>query len=233
LWPSTYFAALPNLPRIKTPMTPLLCAVTDRHSLAERSQLSEYIALAVAAGIDWIQIREKDLSARELLAVARGAVKVAAARENATRIIVNDRLDVAIASGAGGVHLGEASMPVAAVNPWRREAVTLKKLPREFLIGASCHSVEAARAAERDGADYVIFGPVFSTPSKEKLGAPQGIKRLAEVSNSVKIPVLAIGGITEENAGECVKAGASGIAAIRMFSGERDLAALVRRLKTL
>jgi thiamine-phosphate pyrophosphorylase len=212
-------------------MTPLLCAVTDRHSLAGPSALSEYVALAVAAGFDWIQIREKDMSARELLAVVRDAAKAAAARENATRIIVNDRLDVAIASGAGGVHLGEASLPVAAVNAWRREAVTLKNLPRDFLIGASCHSMEAARAAERDGADYIIFGPVFSTPSKEKLGAPQGIKRLAEVSISVKIPVLAIGGITEENAGECVKAGASGIAAIRMFSGERDLAALVRRLK--
>jgi len=214
-------------------MTPLLCAVTDRHSLAEHSQLSEYIALAVAAGIDWIQIREKDMSARELLPVARGAMKAAAARDNATRIIVNDRLDVALAAGASGVHLREASLPVAAVNAWRREAVTLRKLPREFLMGASCHSMEAARAAERDGADYVIFGPVFFTLSKEKLGAPQGIKRLAEVSISVKIPVLAIGGITEENAGECVKAGASGIAAIRMFSGERDLAALVARLKTL
>jgi thiamine-phosphate pyrophosphorylase len=214
-------------------MTPLLCAVTDRHSLAKPSQLSEHIAFAVAAGIDWIQIREKDMSARELLAVVRGAVKVAAAGENATRIIVNDRLDVALAARADGVHLGEASMPVAVVNAWRREAVSLKKLPREFLIGASCHSVEAARAAERDGADYIIFGPVYSTPSKEKLGAPQGIKRLAEVSITVKIPVLAIGGITEENAGECVNAGAGGIAAIRMFSGERDLAALVARLKTL
>ena len=212
-------------------MTPLLCAVTDRHSLAEPSELSEYIALAVAAGIDWIQIREKDMSARELLAVVRDAMKAAAARANATRIIVNDRLDVALAAGVGGVHLGEASMPVAAVNAWRRENASLNKLPREFLIGASCHSVEAAGAAERDGADYIIFGPIFFTPSKENLGAPQGIKRLAEVSISVKIPVLAIGGITEENAGDCVKAGASGIAAIRMFSGERDLAALVARLR--
>jgi thiamine-phosphate pyrophosphorylase len=214
-------------------MTPLLCAVTDRHSLAEPSKLSEYIGLAVAAGIDWIQIREKDMSARELLALTRGAVNAAAARANGTRIIVNDRLDVAIASGAGGVHLGEASLPVAAVNAWRRENASLKKLPREFLMGASCHSAEAARAAERDGADYIVFGPVYFTPSKEKLGAPQGIKRLAEVSITVKIPVLAIGGITEENAGECVKAGASGIAAIRMFSGERDLAALVARLRAL
>ena len=160
-------------------MTPLLCAVTDRHSLAGPSALSEYVALAVAAGFDWIQIREKDMSARELLAVVRDAAKAAAARENATRIIVNDRLDVAIASGAGGVHLGEASLPVAAVNAWRREAVTLKNLPRDFLIGASCHSMEAARAAERDGADYIIFGPVFSTP-------PGRLCREADASSSTR-----------------------------------------------
>jgi thiamine-phosphate pyrophosphorylase len=209
-------------------MTPLLCTVTDRHSLAEPSRLGEFIARAVVAGIDWIQIREKDLSARDLLAVTREAVNVAAAsqRANQTRIVVNDRLDVAIASGAGGVHLGEASLPVAAVNAWRRENDL-----RDFLIGASCHSVEAVRAAESDGADYVIFGPVFSTPSKEKFGAPQGINRLAEASKAVRIPVLAIGGITEENARECFDAGAAGVAAIRMFSEARDLAALIGRLR--
>jgi thiamine-phosphate pyrophosphorylase len=210
-------------------MTPLLCTVTDRHSLAEPFLLAEYVARAVDAGIDWIQIREKDFSARELLAVAGGGVKVAAAsrRANATRIIVNDRLDVAMAAGAGGVHLGESSLPVAAVNAWRG-----KRNLREFLIGASCHSAEAVRAAERDGADYVIFGPVFSTPSKGKFGAPQGINRLAEASKGVRIPVLAIGGVTPENAGDCIAAGAAGIAAIRMFSGTDDLAALVERLRS-
>jgi thiamine-phosphate pyrophosphorylase len=214
-------------------MKPLLCYVTDRHSLAEPSLLVEQISRAVATGIDWIQIREKDLSARELLAVAREAVKVAADSQhsNATRIIINDRLDVALAAGAGGVHLGEASMTVAAVNAWRREVALRENSTREFLIGASCHSVEAVRAAERDGADYVNFGPVFATPSKEKFGAPLGINRLAEASKAVRIPVLAIGGITEENAGECFAAGAAGIAAIRMFSEARDLAGLVGRLR--
>jgi thiamine-phosphate pyrophosphorylase len=209
-------------------MTPLLCIVTDRHSLADPSQLTEHIALAVAAGIDWIQIREKDLSARELLTVARDAVKLAGAsqRANATRIIVNDRLDVALAASAGGVHLGESSLPVVTASAWRRDAEL-----REFLIGASCHSVEAVQTAERDGADYVIFGPVFSTPSKQQFGAPQGINRLAEASKAVRIPVLAIGGITEENARECFSAGAAGVAAIRMFSETRDFAALVRRLR--
>ena len=212
-------------------MTPLLCIVTDRHSLADPSTLAEFIARTCAAGIDWIQIREKDLSASELLALVRGAVKAAAARGNATRIIVNDRLDVALAGGAGGVHLGEASLPIAEVAAWRRENAWAEVPPREFLIGASCHSVEAARAAENNCADYVIFGPVFSTPGKEKFGAPQGINRLAEASKAVRIPVLAIGGITPERARKCFAAGAAGIAAIRMFTGERDLAALVGRLR--
>jgi thiamine-phosphate pyrophosphorylase len=209
-------------------MKPLLCYVTDRNVLAEPSLLGEQISCAVAAGIDWIQIREKDLSARKLLEVTRAAVKVA--RSSATRIIVNDRLDVALAAGASGVHLSEASMEVAAVAAWRRENAWAEVPPREFLIGASCHSVEAARAAENDCADYVIFGPVFSTPSKEKFGAPQGIKLLVEASKAVRIPVLAIGGITESNARECFDAGALGIAAIRMFSEARDLAPLAGRL---
>jgi thiamine-phosphate pyrophosphorylase len=214
-------------------MKPLLCYVTDRHVLVAPSLLAEQISRAIAAGIDWIQIREKDLSARELLEVARAAVKVAAAlpRANGTRIIINDRLDVVLAAGAGGVHLGEASMSIAAVSAWRREVSLRENSAREFLIGASCHSVEAVRTAERDGADYVIFGPVFATPSKEKFGSPQGIKLLAEASKAVRIPVLAIGGITEANARECFAAGAAGIAAIRMFSEAGELAGLVGRLR--
>jgi thiamine-phosphate pyrophosphorylase len=214
-------------------MKRLLCYVTDRHELAKPSLLSEQISRAVAAGIDWIQIREKDLSAQELLEVARAAVKVAAdsAHANATRIIINDRLDVALAAGAGGVHLGETSMTVAALSAWRSAAVMENGALKNFLIGASCHSVEAVRAAERDGADYAIFGPVFATPSKEQFGEPQGIKLLADASKVVRIPVLAIGGITEANARECFAAGAAGIAAIRMFSEARDLSAVVERLR--
>lgn len=213
-------------------MPPLLCYVTDRKALAEPARLSEQIARAIAAGIDWIQIREKDLPARELLTVTREAVKSAAAGHNA-RIIVNDRLDVALAAQAHGVHLRESSAPVAVVNAWRRTAISENDSLRGFAIGASCHSVETARAAELDGADYVIFGPVFPTPSKEKFGAPQGIKQLEEASKAVKIPVLAVGGVTEQNARECFAAGAAGIAAIRMFSDARDLAELVERLRAM
>ena len=213
-------------------MPPLLCYVTDRNALAEPARLNEQIARAIAAGIDWIQIREKDLPARELLAVTREAVKAAAAG-NVPRIIVNDRLDVALAAEAHGVHLRDSSAPVAVVNAWRRTAISQNESLRGFSIGASCHSLETACAAEQDGADYVIFGPVFPTPSKEKFGAPQGIKQLAEASKAVKIPVLAVGGVTEQNARECFAAGAAGIAAIRMFSESRDLAALVERLHAM
>jgi thiamine-phosphate pyrophosphorylase len=208
----------------------LLCYVTDRGALSNPADLIGRIARAASAGIPWIQIREKDLSTRELLALVRAAVTVAAensAPESPVRIIVNDRLDVALAARAAGVHLAESSIPVAAVNEWRRRGVSTNAI----MLGASCHSVEAARTAERDGADYVFFGPVFATPGKARFGPPQGLKRLEEVSRSVKIPVLAIGGITAENAGECIAAGAAGIAAIRMFQEAGDLPALAAGLR--
>ncbi|MFZ0818845.1 MAG: thiamine phosphate synthase [Candidatus Acidiferrales bacterium] len=219
--------------------TPLLCYVTDRRALANSAKafidlsaaLAGTIASAAHAGVDWIQIREKDLAARELLAFAQFAVGEAAkftspAREF-VRILINDRLDIALAAGAAGVHLGEQSIPIATVNAVRVAGV----IPKDFLIGASCHSLDAARAAERDGADYVFFGPVFATPSKAALGAPQGISRLAEVSRNLTIPVLAIGGVNEENAADCFAAGSAGIAAIRMFQESEDLPALVARLR--
>jgi thiamine-phosphate pyrophosphorylase len=103
---------------------------------------------------------------------------------------------------------------------------------KKFLVGISCHSVQAAAAAARAGADYIFFGPVFATPSKASFGAPQGPQRLAEVCRAVALPVLAIGGITLENAPDCFAAGAAGIAAIRLFQDAKDLASLVSDLRT-
>ena len=244
----------------KSVQVPVLCYVTDRRNFvsAETSEahqpldarkiLLEKIAAAVAAGVDWIQIREKDLSGKECSLLAREAVRLAASsspgdvartanspkteagREPAfTRILVNDRLDVALAAQAGGVHLGEKSLPA-------EEALRLVKSlhrDKDFLIGVSCHSVEATKAAESGGADYLIFGPVFATPSKAAYGSAQGFDRLAEVCRAVALPVLAIGGITLENAADCFSAGASGIAAIRLFQDSPDLAAVVRALRKL
>jgi thiamine-phosphate pyrophosphorylase len=223
-------------PLNKSTRAPLLCYVTDRSLLAADSVgahklLSQKIAAAAAAGIDWIQIREKDLSGREFNSLTRKAQQFAADSESSaarrTRILLNDRLDIALATKAGGVHLGEKSLPPEEV----RRLVKSRHREEDFLIGVSCHSLEAAKTAERGGADYLIFGPVFATPSKGAYGAPQGLNRLAAVCQAVALPVLAIGGITVENARDCLSAEAAGIAAIRLFQDAPDLAAAVRTLQ--
>jgi thiamine-phosphate pyrophosphorylase len=188
--------------------------------------LLDSIRRAIDCGADWIQIREKHLPARELLSLSRDAVAAAhnASRDSANRarVIVNDRLDVALAAGASGVHLGSESIPVASAVEWLRSG----KAPTDFAVGASSHGLDDARSAERAGASYIFFGPVFDTPSKRGFGAPQGLDRLSEVCAAVKIPVIAIGGVNEENAASCIEAGASGIAAIRLFQEASDQAAL-------
>jgi thiamine-phosphate pyrophosphorylase len=216
---------------------PILCYVTDRRILpiekgADASEaLLRVIEALAAAGIDWIQIREKDLSGKDSTALTHQAVerreRAAAGGANSARILVNDRLDIALSERAGGVHLGEQSLPVAEARRLRDSHG-----PRtDFLIGVSCHSPEAAKAAEKGGADYIFFGPVFATPAKAAYGPAQGLVRLAEVCRSVSLPVLAIGGITLENAASCLLAGAKGIAAIRLFQDAKDLNSLVPTLR--
>jgi thiamine-phosphate pyrophosphorylase len=190
---------------------PIVCYVTDRKTLdpaASIARLREAIRMAFTAGADWVQIREKDLPGHELLALARDAVASAQGR-----VIVNDRLDIALAAGAGGVHLGRQSSPAREVVAWCRRG----NAPADFVIGVSCHSLEEAREAESDGANYIFFGPVFETPSKRGFGKPQSIANLAEVCGAVQIPVIAIGGVNAENAAECIQFAAAGIAAIRLF----------------
>ena len=215
---------------------PVLCYVTDRHNFAATNSqeaqetLLSKIAAAVDAGVDWIQIREKDLLGKDCSSLTRKALQQAAkssARKTApTRILVNDQLDVAISERAGGVHLGEKSLPLAEA----KRLVENRGARKDFLIGISCHSLEAARAAASGGADYLFFGPIFATPSKAAFGAPQGLERLAEVCRAVHIPVLAIGGITLTNAADCLAAGASGIAAIRLFQDAWDMSSVVKSL---
>jgi len=202
----------------------IVCYVTERKSLnpavapAGASNLLKNIRRAVEAGVNWVQIREKDLPARELLELARRAVQMAAEREEgnlgSARVIVNDRLDVALAAGAHGVHLGHESLAAGDVMRWCRAG----NAPAEFAIGVSCHSLEEARKAESAQADYIFLGPIFETPSKMKFGAPQGLAKLAEICRAVPdMKVVAIGGVNAENAASCIRAGAAGIAAIRMF----------------
>ena len=207
--------------------------MTDRQSLrAAEGQnyewaLTQRISNAVRAGVDWIQIRERDLSARELMNLTRSAIRVGKNRSapGEARILVNDRFDVAWAAGAGGVHAGEKSLPVRVLVAGRRASGLAN-----FLVGASCHSRDAALSAAEEGADYLFFGPVFATPSKRVFGPPQGLARLAEVCGAVSIPVIAIGGIALENAFACREAGAAGIAAIRLFQQTSDLTEIVSAL---
>jgi thiamine-phosphate pyrophosphorylase len=177
------------------------CYITDRRKLS--GSLLDAIARNLAAGIEWIQIREKDLSARALFELVEAAGKLANA--HGSKIIVNTRADVAIAARAAGVHLPSGSPPARF---WRRPG---------FLVGVSCHSVEDARQAETEGADYVVFGPVFPPLSKSAGLEPRGFECLARATAAVKIPVLALGGVTRENSAACISAGAAGIAGITIF----------------
>ena len=206
-----------------------LCYVTDRKGLevSPENQCEALVGrmeIAARAGVDWIQLREKDLSGRALAELLREALRRVPA---GCRIVLNDRLDVACALGAGGVHLGRESLSVEDA----RRLARGRGATQDFLVGASTHSLAAALSAEKAGADYLVFGPVYATPSKAQYGPPQGIERLREVCHAVSLPVLAIGGITLENARACLEAGAAGIAAIRLFAEASDLAAVVDRLR--
>lgn len=211
---------------------PLLCYVTDRKSLTGSSGkghsclLLDKIEAVGRAGVDWVQIREKDMSGREMAELVAEALRLV---PRACRVVVNDRLDVAMAADAGGVHLGEAGLPVNEV----RRLVQERNLQSDFHVGVSTHSLEAAMEAQKAGADYLIFGPVFATPSKSGYGTPQGLGELERVCQSVSLPVLAIGGVTLENAGACLAAGACGVAAIRLFQDAADPTAVVTEMRQM
>jgi thiamine-phosphate pyrophosphorylase len=179
-----------------------LCLVTDRSQTRGRDLVDVVIA-CVTAGLPAVQVREKDLPAADLAALCRRLREPT--RERGALLIVNDRADVALAVGADAVQRTHASLSVAEIR-----AVVDKRLR----VGASTHSREDAIAAEADGADWIVFGPVYDTPSKRGYGAPQGLRNLEAVVASVRLPVIAIGGITPERVAEVRGAGAHGVAAI-------------------
>ena len=163
--------------------------ITDRHAAGGEARLLACVERAAAQGVDWIQVREKDLAARELCGLVRRIVGIAA--PHGTRVLVNSRLDVALAAGAHGVHLSGNSV---APRLWR--AI----VPAGFLIGVSTHTLEELRLAEMEGADFAVFSPIFAVVSKAGYGPALGVEALREAARSVRIPVLALGGITRENA---------------------------------
>jgi len=221
------------------PQRPILCYVTDRRSLPLSTSsdahhlLVDNVVRAAAAGVDWIQLREKDYSGKEWTQLLTESLQRVHAAGAATRIFVNDRVDVALAYGAGGVHLSENGIPVTDACRLRDDFFSANPPGRDFLIGVSCHSLGAALGAARGGADYIYFSPIYNTPSKANYGPPQGIERLARICAAVKIPVIAIGGITAENAKECVEAGTAGVAAIRLFQDSGELNSIVQGLRKI
>lgn len=185
-------------------MPPVICLITAPRTTGD---LGDRIGAAAHAGVQLVQVRQPDADARTLAVLTEAAV--AAVRGTRTRVIVNERLDVALACGAHGVHLRGDSMPAARVRAAVRPG---------FLIGRSVHSVdEAAASAAGGGLDYLIFGTVFATGSKP--GAREaGADALARVCAAVPLPVLAIGGMAPERLGEVASAGAAGFAAIGLFA---------------
>jgi thiamine-phosphate pyrophosphorylase len=192
---------------------------TTRRS-KEFSLILDQIHTAIAAEISLVQIREKQLAARVLYELVVEAM--ALARESSTRLLVNDRVDIALSAHADGVQLTSESMPAAVVR---------KIAGKQFMIGVSTHSVAEASAAQQGGADFAVFGPVFETESKRAFGPPQGVDKLAEVTTRLgDFPVVAIGGITVENSAECFRAGASGVAAIGLFEDGKTLPTTVEAI---
>ena len=218
------------------PARPILCYVTDRRSLPLSTSADAHNLLfasverAAAAGVDWIQLREKDFSGKEWEELVHESLRRISRAGAATRLLVNDRLDVALACGAGGVHLSENGLPVSEACRLRDEFFSSRSEKRDFVVGVSCHSLGASLGAARAGADYIYFSPIFNTPSKANYGPPQGLDRLATICRALAVPVVAIGGISTENAQSCLQAGAAGVAAIRLFQEPSELNDTLRGL---
>ena len=207
---------------------PPVCLITPGDTNAETTptgddflRLLALVRAATRAGVSLVQLREKSLRPRVLYELAARSAEVA--RGTRTRLLVNDRADVARAAGADGVQLTARSL----------DAATVRRLfGPNFLVGVSTHTVEEARAARDGGADFALFGPVFDTPSKRAYGPPAGLARLTEAARALApFPLLAVGGIARDNFRQALEAGARGVAAIRLFGGAEGLGEVVNEIK--
>jgi thiamine-phosphate pyrophosphorylase len=195
-----------------------LLVVTDRHQTKGRL-LVPLLQRVLTAGISSIQLRERDLSARELVTLAREVQTVMAS--STSQLLINDRIDVALALEGVGVHLRSNSLPLS---------VARQMLGVQRLLGISVHSVEEGLLAESQGADYIVLGPIYETPSKQIFGPPLGIHTLEKACTLVRIPIIGIGGVTVARAREMRRAGAFGAAVITAILGADDVESATREL---
>ncbi|MCI0403077.1 MAG: thiamine phosphate synthase [Acidobacteria bacterium] len=216
----------------------LLYYITDRTQLAaneaeRRAKLLARIVEAARCGVDYIQLRERDLSVRDLESLAREAVRAVQDTSSRTRLLINSRTDVALAVGADGVHLRSDDVSASDTRTLLAGAGQ-----RPMLVAVSCHTITEVVRADAGGADFAVFGPVFEKPAGDVHAAHPavGLAGLREVCERTaltmkRMPVLALGGVTVENAAHCVKAGAAGVAGSRLFQ-ESDAAEVVKKLKS-
>jgi len=195
-----------------------LYLITDRHQVPPGRTLVQTVEAALAAGVRAVQLREKDLGAAELLPLARELRELT--RRHGARLLINDRIDIALAVEADGIHLGGHSLPVA---------IARKLLGPQRLIGVSTHHLTEIQRAAELGADFVTFGPVYATPSKAAFGPPQGLEALATACLASRLPVFALGGITPQRVAEVHTAGAFGVALIAAIIAADDPQQATRR----
>lgn len=192
------------LPRLRggklLPARVIRCYITDRKQMGGIEPLIDRVARHLEAGVDYLQVREKDLSGRELLALARRITDLP--NPKGTRVLINSRVDIALAAGAHGVHLPADSPPVSELR---------RIVPEGFVIGVSCHTLSELEAAQREGADFAVYGPIHAPRSKTIHGAPLGVEALALACRRVRLPVLALGGITAESIPPFAKPGQRGL----------------------
>jgi len=197
-----------------------LYLVTDRHQARGRP-LQDVVSAALRAGVRAVQLREKDLPTRLLLALARELTDLA--RSYGARVLVNDRADVCLAADSDGTHL-----PTAGLRP----AAARRVLGPGRLIGVSAHSTDEAVRAEKDGADFIVLGPIFETPAKRDFGPPIGLGELERARMRCSVPLFGIGGVTTPRVRDVVKAGAHGVAVVGSVMAADDVERAARELLT-
>jgi thiamine-phosphate pyrophosphorylase len=198
-----------------------LYLVTDR-ALARGRTVPEVVSAAVSGGVTCVQVREKEAGARDFLAEVRATLRALAG--TGVPLIINDRVDVALAAGADGIHVGQTDLPLADVR---------RLVGEEMIVGVSVESVEDAVAAEREGADYVSVSPVYLTPTKTDTASGLGPEGVAAVRAAVRCPVVAIGGLNRETVGDVIRAGADGVAVVSAVMSAPDPAAAARELREI